>query len=173
VNFSRRNGQVWSVDARAFEQVFEQHFDGVYGYLARRIGPELARDLASETFAQAFAGQRKYDSDRGEPRPWLFGIAHNLLRRHYREEERRLNALAKLDPSASDPAFPEEPRLAAALAALPVEERDTLLLFAWADLSYEQIAEMLALPLGTVRSRLHRARGRLREALTQEEALDG
>jgi RNA polymerase sigma-70 factor, ECF subfamily len=173
VNFSLRNGQVWGVDARAFEQVFEQHFDGVYGYLARRIGPELASDLASETFARAFAGRRTYDGDRGEPRAWLFGIAHNLLRRHYRDEERRLHALAQLDQSGSDATFPEEPRLAAALAALTVEERDTLLLFSWADLSYGQIAETLALPLGTVRSRLHRARGRLREALTQEEALDG
>lgn len=161
------------MDARAFERLFEQHFDGVYGYLARRIGPELARDLASETFARAFAARRKYDARRGEPRAWLFGIAHNLLRRHYRDEERRLRALAQLEPQPNAAAFPEEPRLAAALAGMPVEERDTLLLFAWADLSYEQIAETLALPLGTVRSRLHRARGRLREALTQEEALDG
>ena len=161
------------MDARAFEQVFEQHFDGVYGYLARRIGPDLARDLASETFAAGFAARRKYDARRGEPRPWLFGIAQNLLRRHYRDEERRLAALAQLEPGSSEAAFQEESRLAAALAALPVEERDALLLFAWADLSYEQVAETLALPLGTVRSRLHRARRRLRTALTQEEALDG
>jgi RNA polymerase sigma factor (sigma-70 family) len=161
------------VDARAFERLFEQHFDSVYGYLARRIGPELARDLASETFARAFAARRGYDAGRGEPRPWLFGIAHNVLRRHYRDEERRLRALAQLEPRESGAAFPEESRLAAALAALAVEERDTLLLFVWADLSYEQIAETLALPIGTVRSRLHRARGRLREALIQEEALDG
>ena len=161
------------MDARAFGRLFEQHFDGVYGYLARRVGAELARDLAAETFVRAFAARRKYDAARGEPRPWLFGIAHNLLRRHYRDEERRLRAFAQLEPRVDDAAFLEEPRLASALAALPVEERDTLLLFAWADLSYEQVAETLALPVGTVRSRLHRARGRLREALTQEEALDG
>jgi RNA polymerase sigma-70 factor (ECF subfamily) len=114
------------VDARAFEQLFDQHFDGVHGYLARRIGRELARDLASETFATAFAVRRTYDSERGEPRPWLFGIAHNLLRRHYRDEERRLHALAHLDPSASTTAFPEEPRLAAALAALPSPPHESL-----------------------------------------------
>ncbi len=84
-NFSLLKEQVLGVDACAFERVFEQHFDGVYGYLARRIGPELARDGASETFATAFAVRRKYDASRGEPRAWLFGIAHNLLRRHYRE----------------------------------------------------------------------------------------
>lgn len=161
------------MDARGFERLFEQQFDGVYGYLARRVGPEFARDLASETFVRAFAARRKYDAGRGEPRPWLFGIAHNLLRRHYRDEERRLRALAQLESAPADVAFGDEPRLAAALAALPVEERDALLLFAWAGLSYEQVAETLALPVGTVRSRLHRARGRLREALTQEEALDG
>lgn len=161
------------MDARSFERLFEQHFDGVYGYLARRVGPELARDLASETFARAFAARRKYDPTRGEVRAWLFGIAHNLLRRHYRDEERRLRVLAALEMPSSDATPSEEPRLAAALAELPLEERDPLLLFVWGDLSYEQIAEALALPVGTVRSRLHRARGRLRYALTEEEALDG
>jgi RNA polymerase sigma factor (sigma-70 family) len=160
------------VDAKAFERLFELHFDPVYGYLARRVGPELGRDLAAEAFAQAFAGRRSFDPRRGEPRPWLFGIAQNVLRRHYRDEERRLHALAGA-AAAPDGAPPEEPRLASALRLLPVEERDALLLYAWADLSYEEIADATAVPVGTVRSRLHRARSRLREALTQEEALDG
>ena len=158
--------------ADAFEDLFERHFDRVHGYLARRVGPELGRDLASETFTRAFAGQKRYDTARGEVLPWLFGIANNLLRRHYRDEERRLRALARLDPRRDD-APAEEPQLAGALAALTPEERDVLLLYAWADLEYAEIASTLELPIGTVRSRLHRARAHVRVVLEQEEALDG
>ena len=112
------------MDAKAFEGLFELQFDAVYGYLARRVGPDLGRDLAAETFAQAFAGRRRFDPRRGELRPWLFGIAQNLLRRHYRDEERRLDALARVDlPSENVP--PEEPRLASALALLAAEESAT------------------------------------------------
>jgi RNA polymerase sigma-70 factor, ECF subfamily len=160
------------VRAEAFEELFERQFDSIYGYLARRIGPELARDLASETFTRAFAARKRYDPARGQARPWLFGIANNLLRRHYRDEERRLRALARLD-AAREAAPPEEPRLADALATLPREERDALLLFAWADLAYAEIASILGVPVGTVRSRLHRARAHVRAALEREEALDG
>lgn len=160
------------VRAEAFEELFERHFDVIYGYLARRVGPDLGRDLASETFTRAFAGRKRFDASRGGERPWLFGIATNLLRRHYRDEERRLRAFARVQVP-QDSASPDEPRLADALSALSREERDVLLLFAWADLAYEQIAAALGLPLGTVRSRLHRARAHLRAALEREEALDG
>ncbi len=155
-----------------FERLFEQHFDDVYGYLARRVGPDLARDLASETFTRAFAGRKKFDPRRGEPRAWLFGIATNLLRRHYRDEERRLRALSRYDIAAVDEPG-DEPRLAEALHSLAREERDALLLYAWADLDYAEIADALDIPIGTVRSRLHRARARLRETLKEQEALDG
>jgi RNA polymerase sigma factor (sigma-70 family) len=160
------------MERAAFEELFEQQFDAVHGYLARRVGPDVGRDLAAETFVQAFANRRRFDPRRGQPRAWLFGIAHNLLRHHYRDERRRLQALSRLeDARDGDPL--QEPRLAAALAALSVEERDVLLLFAWAELSYDEIAESLAVPVGTVRSRLYRARLRLRDTLTREEALDG
>lgn len=160
------------MSAEAFEELFELHFDAIYAYLARRLGPDLARDLASETFTSAFAARKRYDAARGEVRPWLFGIANNLLRRHYRDEERRLRALARLDtPETGFP--PEEPRLADALRELSAEERDVLLLFAWADLEYAEIASALDVPIGTVRSRLHRARGHIRAALEREEAVDG
>jgi RNA polymerase sigma factor (sigma-70 family) len=155
-----------------FEELFEDHFDAIYGYLARRVGPDLARDLAAETFTRAYAGRKRFDRRRGEPRAWLFGIANNLLRRHYRDEERRLRAFARVEmPSADD--APHEPVVAEALSVLSREDRDVLLLFAWADLSYEQIAEALALPVGTVRSRLNRARTRMREELTKEGVVNG
>jgi RNA polymerase sigma factor (sigma-70 family) len=160
------------VRAEAFEELFERHFDAIYGYLARRVGPDLGRDLASETFTRAFGARKRYDALLGEERPWLFGVANNLLRRHYRDEERRLRAFAQLDVRRDD-AWPDEPRLADALGALSRDERDVLLLFAWADLTYGEIATSLGLPVGTVRSRLHRARAQFRVALEKEEALDG
>jgi RNA polymerase sigma factor (sigma-70 family) len=160
------------VRADAFEELFERHFDAIYGYLARRVGPDLGRDLASETFTRAFAARKRYDATRGEERPWLFGIANNLLRRHYRDEERRLRAFARLDVRRDDVSH-DEPHVADALAALSRDERNVLLLFAWADLAYDEIAATLGLPVGTVRSRLHRARAQFRAALEREEALDG
>jgi RNA polymerase sigma-70 factor (ECF subfamily) len=160
------------MDTERFQELFELHFDAVYGYVARRIGPELARDLAAETFARAFAARGRYDAARGEPRAWLFGIAQNLLRRHHRDEERRLRAFARLDVAGTERETADG-RIADALGALELDERDVLLLFAWADLSYEDIAAALEVPLGTVRSRLHRARAHVRAALEHEEALDG
>jgi RNA polymerase sigma factor (sigma-70 family) len=155
-----------------FEGLFEDHFDAIYGYLARRVGPDIARDLAAETFTRGYAGRKRFDPHRGDPRAWLFGIANNLLRRHYRDEERRLEAFSRVEVPR-DEAASDEPPVAEALAVLSREERDVLLLFAWADLSYEQIAEALALPVGTVRSRLSRARTRMREQLTKEGAVNG
>jgi RNA polymerase sigma factor (sigma-70 family) len=155
-----------------FEALFEDHFDAIHGYVARRVGPDLARDLAAETFTRAYAGRKRFDPKRGEPRAWLFGIANNLLRRHYRDEERRLQAFARIDVPR-DEAAPDEPPVAEALSVLSRDERDVLLLFAWADLSYEQIAEALALPVGTVRSRLNRARTRMRDELTKAGAVNG
>jgi RNA polymerase sigma factor (sigma-70 family) len=155
-----------------FEELFEDHFDAIYGYLARRVGPELARDLAAETFTRAYAGRKRFDPQRGEPRAWLFGIANNLLRHHYRDEERRLQAFARIDVPRDEAGSDESP-IAEALSVLSREERDALLLFAWADLSYEQIAEALALPVGTVRSRLNRARTRMRDELTKAGAVNG
>jgi RNA polymerase sigma factor (sigma-70 family) len=154
-----------------FERLFEDHFDAIYGYLARRVGPDLARDLAAETFTRAYAGRKRFDPARGEPRAWLFGIAHNLLRRHYRDEERRLQAFARIE--LREETTSDEPWVAEALSVLSREERDALLLFAWADLSYDQIAEALGLPIGTVRSRLNRARTRLRDELTKAGAVNG
>jgi RNA polymerase sigma factor (sigma-70 family) len=168
-------GKRKGVRAEAFEEMFEREFDAVYGYLARRAGPDVGRDLASETFTRAFAARKRFDPDRGNVRGWLFGIAHNLLRHHYRDEERRLRALGRLDRprGGEEELLVDEPRLAEALVSLSAEEREVLLLFAWADLGYEQIASVLDLPLGTVQSRLHRARGHVRAALTSEEAIDG
>ncbi len=164
-----------------FAAIFDRHFDAVHGYLQRRIGPDLADELSAETFLVAFDKRARYDASRPDARPWLFGIATNLLRRHHRDELRQLRAYAR---SASDPVLDAfdgvEARLDAsnvrrelvdALTRVPAEELDALLLFAWADFSYAEVAEALEVPIGTVRSRLSRARARLRAALEIEPAL--
>ena len=163
-------------DADRFALIFDRHFASIHRFLHRRVGRDLADELSAETFAEAFRRRAVYDSRLAGVRPWLFGIAINLLRHHLRAERRRLHAYARtgvdpvLDPDldAADArvdAGTLGPRLASCLASLKGGDRDVLLLYAWADLRYEEIAQALGLPIGTVRSRLHRARRRIRELL--------
>jgi RNA polymerase sigma factor (sigma-70 family) len=163
-------------DPQLFALIFERHYDAVFSYVGRRVGQEIADELAAETFLVAFRARQRYDGARPIARPWLLGIATNLLRHHQRTEVRRFRAYARLDrpgPSAGDldgadarlDAARTRPHLLRALANLSREERDAVLLLAWADLSYEEIAHALGIPIGTVRSRLHRARVRMRELL--------
>ena len=167
-----------------FATVFDRHYDAIHRYLARRVGPDLADDLAAETFTEAFDVRDRFDTTHPNARPWLFGIATNLLRHHYRSEARRLRAYARLDlPAPAADVFGEietrldaeraEPAIAAAVARLSVDERNVLLLFAWADLRYAEIAVALRIPIGTVRSRLNRARGRLRELIGESGQYKG
>ncbi|MFF7390473.1 RNA polymerase sigma factor [Streptomyces scabiei] len=160
-----------------FAVLYDRHADAVHRYAARRLGPEAAEDLMAETFAIAFQRRHTYDLQRPDARPWLFGVATNVLGRHRRAEARRFRALARLP----EPVEHEEPvadravaragatgvrrELAAALAGLSARHRDVVLLVAWAGLDYEEAAQALDVPVGTIRSRLNRARGRLREAL--------
>lgn len=156
------------VDPHAFAALFDRHYQAIAGFLRRRVDHALADELAAETFLQAFASRERYDTSRKDARPWLYGIAANLLRRHHRSEQRRLRAYARAaDPRAVTAfegvdarldAAAAQGALASVLLALGPGERDVLLLHAWAELSYEQIAEALGIPLGTVRSRLNRAR---------------
>ena len=162
-------------DAGQFGEIFDRHFAEIDRYLARRVGWVLADEIASEVFVIAFHSRGRYDRAAADARPWLFGIAANLARRHWRTERRRLRAYARtgIDPLRDDAgdidrrldALAAGPALAAALAGLRPGEREVLLLYAWADLGYEEIATALEIPIGTVRSRLSRARGRVQELL--------
>ena len=153
------------VEANAFAGVFDRHFRAIYRFLQGRVGVQLAEDLASETFMVAFRRRRYYDLSREDARPWLYGIATNLVREHRRAEERHLRAYARMsDESASATGqTPEhlDPGLSAALLELSHEERSLILLLAWADLTYEQLAHALDVPVGTVRSRVSRVRSKL------------
>jgi RNA polymerase sigma-70 factor (ECF subfamily) len=165
-------------DPDRFRPVFDRHFPAVRAYLTGRTGPDSGEDLAIETFAVAFRARARFDADQPTARPWLFGIATNVLRHHRRSEFRRLRAHIRLraNPLASaDPAFEEVedqldarsavPLLARGLARLPGDQREALLLHVWAGLDYEGVADALKIPIGTVRSRISRARHRLRELL--------
>ena len=167
-------------DPRAFEAVFERHFDVVWRYACRRAGAQVADDVAAQTFVVAFDRRSRFRDGVCSARPWLLGIATNLLRRHRRTELTRLRAQAAA-PIERSPGMDEAvdrataatlaPVAARALAKLPRRDREILALLAWAELTYEQIAEALGIPVGTVRSRAHRARVRVRELLEAEAAI--
>jgi RNA polymerase sigma factor (sigma-70 family) len=163
-------------EPHVFATIFDRHYDQVHRCLARRVGADLADDLAAEAFTEAFDFRARFDTASTDARPWLFGIATNLIRHHHRSEARRLRAYARVerppDTHEADGVIEARldaqragPMIATALAQLTTDERDVLLLFAWADLRYEEIAVALKIPIGTVRSRLNRARGRICELI--------
>jgi RNA polymerase sigma-70 factor (ECF subfamily) len=173
-------------DPEAFTALYDRHAAALHRYATRRLGDMAAEDIVSDTFLAAFRKRRGYDLAARDARPWLYGIASNLIGKHARAEVRMLRAYARTgtDPvltvsagpaGETDDAADEALRhvasaavqreLAAALAALPPADRDVLLMVAWADLSYAEVATALGIPVGTVRSRLHRARTRIRSAL--------
>ena len=167
--------QSWAEPER-FEAIFRRYFGQIHRYLAARVGGRIADDLAAEVFTIAFAQRQRYDLARACARPWLYGIATNLAGSYRRQEQRRYRALARagaqgVAPSDEDliaervSAAAAGPALAAALAGLGSGDRDVLLLVAVAGLDNQEVALSLGIPYGTVRSRLSRARARLREAL--------
>jgi RNA polymerase sigma factor (sigma-70 family) len=161
-------------DASRFGEIFDRHFAEINRYLTRRVGAALGDEISAEAFVVAFRTSGRCDPRAADARPWLFGIAANLVRRHWRSERRRAYARTGVDPIGDDVADVDSridaaavgPQLAAALARLNNGERETLLLFAWAELSYEEIALALDVRVGTIRSRLSRARTHVRELLS-------
>jgi len=158
-----------------FGELYSRYFAEVYRYLAGRLGADAADDLAAETFLAAFRRRGTFDPDLGAVRPWLYGIATNLVARHRRAESRRYAALARIgaDPAADSEeeqiaerltAWQVRRSLAGALARLPEGDRDVLLLIAIGGLSYAEVAFALSVPEGTVGSRLNRARRKLAAA---------
>jgi RNA polymerase sigma-70 factor (ECF subfamily) len=158
--------------AERFERLYVDCESKLFRYLARRVGPTLAEDLTSEAFAIAWQRFPDYDPTRAAFSTWVFGIAINLLRRHARTE---LSQLGTFSRTGMDPALPSDetsivdrlaadafwPKVAAELAHMDQTDRDVLTLYAWAEMSYSAIAETLDIPIGTVRSRISRARDRL------------
>jgi RNA polymerase sigma factor (sigma-70 family) len=166
-------------DPECFVAVYDAYFKQIHGYVAARLGSAAADDLAAETFVVAFRKRAAFDPVRGRVRPWLFGIATNLVAKHRRDEARRYAALSRMpllrqlgqDAGHEDLILARVSaqrlagRLTAALRGLADGDRDVLLLAAVAQLSYQEIAAALDIPAGTVASRLSRARAKVREAL--------
>ena len=162
---------------RVFAELFDRHAGALGGYAARRLGPDAGQDVLSETFLVAFARRASFDAAWDSALPWLYGIASRLIRRHRATEAKHLRSsaefagreehisqgdlestIARLDAELSTR------QLAPRIAALPAKERETLLLYAWGDLTYEEIASALGVPVGTVRSRMNRVRTKLNPA---------
>jgi RNA polymerase sigma-70 factor (ECF subfamily) len=160
----------------AFAEVFDRHYAFVHRYIARRAGRERADDLASQTFTVAFSHRGRYRDDLGTARPWLLGIATNLMRADHRSDQRVAAIVEKLGSEAVVSSFSstladasadlnDDNRLTNALADLDSGQRDALLLHALGELSYAEIASALEIPIGTVRSRISRACAALRTEL--------
>jgi RNA polymerase sigma-70 factor (ECF subfamily) len=167
--------QSWH-EPEAFAALYDRHATALHRFVTRRLGAAAADDVVAECFLAAFLHRDRYNLDRADAKPWLYGIAANIIGKHRRSEVRLLRALAR---TGADPvtvthddqvenrvvATAAHRALAAALASLSPRDREVLLLIAWADLSYDEIAQALSIPVGTVRSRLNRARRKTREAL--------
>jgi RNA polymerase sigma factor (sigma-70 family) len=159
-----------------FAVLFDRHAPHIHRYLARRADRQVADDLVAETFLTAFAKRDRYDLGHADARPWLYGIATNLVGQHRRDQARqyRISQAAAADPevpghadrvAADVTARATRPLLDAALAALSAGDRDVLLLIAYEQLTYQEVSRALAIPVGTVQSRLHRARTKVRQVL--------
>lgn len=163
-------------DPECFGTLVRKHAPAIQRYVTRRIGRAAAEDVVAETFLVAFRQRGSYTDDGRDCLPWLYGIATRLAHRHWRSETKQLRLLARTGEDPVTEPFTDrvdaavvagalKPRLASALARLPASQRDALLLLVWADLSYEQIAKATGAPLGTVQSRISRARRHLRRQL--------
>jgi RNA polymerase sigma factor (sigma-70 family) len=164
-------------DASRFTGIFEHHYRAVYAYAVRAAGVTVGEDIAAEVFVRAFAARRRFDPTYRSARPWLLGIAAHLVADHYRSTERHRRALRRVSPASGGPVVFDDDavgRLDAKTAVGPVdqllgrlrpEESRVVGLFALADLSYDEISQALGIPIGSVKSRLHRGRIALRNLM--------
>jgi len=160
-----------------FAELFERHYRVLYRLLSAAVGDSEGEELASEVFARAFAQRQRYDVEYGDARPWLYGIAANLIRSYYRDHSRRMAAYRReLGRTASTVEFEEDtveriaassqrPILARALGQLRREEAQVLVLHVIGELSNVEIAVAIGSREATVRSRLSRARSKLKSSM--------
>jgi RNA polymerase sigma factor (sigma-70 family) len=160
-----------------FSRIFERHVRPIHRYLQRATSTSAADDLTAEVFVSAFKSRRRYDLRMSDARPWLFGIAANMVRHHFRSERRRRSLLERVSLTVGVDAIEDDPTdqllerssqthvLQRALSSLDPRLREVLLLDAGPEMSDEEIARALAIPVGTVKSRLARGRRQLKNAL--------
>lgn len=164
-------------------RMYDDHAGDVFGYLARRVGRQLAEDLTAETFRRAVENASTFDPELGNRRAWLYGIATNLVRGHRRTEATHLRAIGRATTSSNvahtDPvddrvagridAQTEASAVLMAVTSLDAADRDLLILAGWQRLSSREIAEVLDIEPGAVRVRLHRVRSRLRALMADTD----
>jgi RNA polymerase sigma-70 factor (ECF subfamily) len=162
-------------EPESFGVLFERHARRVYNHCFRRTASWAdAEELTSAVFVEAWRRRRDVRPIDESALPWLLGVANNLVRNHRRSLGRYRAALVRLPPpgSQADPADDVAERLAdevqmrrvlALVQQLPPRDQEVLALCAWSELTYQAAAEVLDIPVGTVRSRLARARARLAE----------
>ncbi|MDN3496069.1 sigma-70 family RNA polymerase sigma factor [Planococcus sp. APC 4015] len=177
-------------DPRVFAELFDRHARVIGAYARQRSGADASQDILSETFLVAFRRRGSFELARESARPWLLGIATKLIARHRAAEAaqwRSIVAASSVIATGADDieaaadrvdAWSELRVLAPRIAGLSARDRDTLLLYAWGDLGYAEVAECLSVPVGTVRSRLNRVRrllgdGRAELSLTGGEDSHG
>jgi RNA polymerase sigma-70 factor (ECF subfamily) len=169
-------------DPSRFALLFDRHAPDIFRYIARRVGRDIVDDLVAETFVSAFVSRRSYNLAYPDARPWLYGIATHVVGSHRRNELRHFRISLAVRPEPQLTGHAEQialdvtartmsASLATALTALADGDRDVLLLIAWEELTYDQVARALGIPVGTVRSRLHRARAIVRHALAQSDTV--
>lgn len=159
-------------DPSVFGGIFHRHYDAISRYLRRRMPSDAADDLASEVFVIAYERRDSFDSAHASAAPWLYGIVANLMRHRVRQERREWKAYARAYEapvveadveaavSRADAKAAVE-TVVEALRALKPDERECLLLTAWASLTNAEIASALDMSIGTVKTNIYRARQRL------------
>ncbi|WP_385879586.1 RNA polymerase sigma factor [Umezawaea endophytica] len=168
------SGVLETLEGEDFTALFTRHADELHRYLARWV-PMAADDLVADVFVSAIRTRARFDSSRGSVRAWLFGIATNLLHTHLRGRRREREAYARAVQSHesdshegrvvdSVDAQVKARQFAVAVERLKQRDRDVLLLIGWAGLDTTEVAQVLGIPVGTVRSRFHRVRQQLRAA---------
>jgi RNA polymerase sigma-70 factor (ECF subfamily) len=167
-------------DPEALAELFDRYADRIYNHCFRHLADWAeAEDATSSVFLEVWRHRRRVQLHDSSALPWLYGVATNVCRNAGRSRRRRVLALTSLPQARAEPDPAErvterlgsQARMRAVLdqlQALPAHERDVLGLVAWAGLSYEQAAAALDVPVGTVRSRLSRARARLNQEISHD-----
>lgn len=166
-----------------FEEIYRRHVDAVYRFAVGRVGVLEAEDVVADTFVRALSLRHRYRQDRPNALPWLFGVAANIVRERRRRAarahraHRRLAGRRHVDADHLEQ-IPERvdaqsvsDALAKALTSLTDVEYRTLMLVTLGGLTYQEAAGELGVPIGTIRSRLARARGKLGELLVAERPI--
>jgi RNA polymerase sigma factor (sigma-70 family) len=168
-------------EPQRFEEIFDRHYETVRRYAQRSVGPDAGEEVAAQTFLEAFAHRARFNAAYSSARPWLLGIATNLVRHQARSDRVHWTAMLRMivereeeEPIGEDGLDAERhgPVIRAALATLKEDDREAFLLHALGELSYREVAESMGIPVGTARSKVFRVRRALRERLVLEEAIN-